>query len=284
MELTTIENENRTELMSLELTQAQFERISSVVYKLCRINLHLGKEVLVKARLAKRLRLLGMSNFEEYMDYLERDKSGKELSIMIDSLTTNKTSFFRESQHFEYLQRHLLPSLKAESNRIRIWSAGCSSGEEPYTLSVVIRETFPDVDRMDVRILATDISSKVLDTAKEALYNKDTLKDVPPDMVRKYFTCTQTKPMRIYKVNDNARSMIRFARLNLMDQWPMSGPFDVIFCRNVMIYFDKPTQQELVRRYWEMLRPGGHLFVGHSESLTATSHQFKYVQPAVYIK
>ncbi|MEN6370452.1 MAG: protein-glutamate O-methyltransferase [Armatimonadota bacterium] len=284
MELTTIECENKTELMSLELTQAQFERISDIVYKLCRINLHLGKEILVKARLAKRLRLLGVNSFEEYMDYLEHDRSGKELSIMIDSLTTNKTSFFRESQHFDYLQKHILPALKAESNRMRIWSAGCSSGEEPYTLSMVIRETFPDIGKMDVRILATDISSKVLEAAKEALYNKDTLQDVPADLVRKYFTCTQTKPVRIYKVNDNVRSMIRFARLNLMDQWPMSGPFDVIFCRNVMIYFDKPTQQDLVRRYWEMLRPGGYLFVGHSESLTSTSHEFKYVQPALYVK
>lgn len=270
--------------MSLDLTNKQFEKISEIVYKLCGINLHLGKEVLVKARLAKRLRWLGLNSFEGYMDYLEHDESGQELAIMIDSLTTNKTSFFRESQHFDYLRRHILPELKSRGNKIRIWSAGCSSGEEPYTLAIVIRETFPDIAKMDVRILATDISTKVLGTAKEAVYGQDVLRDVPPELVGKYFTCTRTKSPRTYKVNNDVKSMIRLAKLNLMEPWPMKGPFDAIFCRNVMIYFDKPTQQELVRRYFELLEPGGHLFVGHSESLTASSHQFKYVQPAVYIK
>lgn len=283
-ELMNEETGSKPELASLELSQSQFEKISSVVYNLCGINLHLGKEVLVKARLAKRLRLLGLNNFNEYIDYLEQDSSGQELSLMIDSLTTNKTSFFREPQHFDYLKQHILPAVRAKSNKLRIWSAGCSSGEEPYTLAIVIKETFSDADNMDIRILATDISTKVLGIAKEGIYSQDVLRDVAPELVSKYFTCIKANGNSTYKVNDDIKSLVCFARLNLMDEWPMKGPFDAIFCRNVMIYFDKPTQQELVRRYWELLAPEGHLFVGHSESLTASSHQFKYVQPAAYVK
>lgn len=270
------------DMLSLELNEMQFEKISQLMHRSCGINLCHGKEELVKARLTKRLRALRMSNFAQYLRYLEREESGQELTSMIDTLTTNKTSFFREPQHFNYLRQQILPNLKG--HRIRFWSAGCSSGEEPFSIAILLREEMPDVDSRDVRILATDISVRMLEKARKAVYEQEVLRDIPPQLLQKHFTCVQPKPPRIYQVNDNVKTMVRLARLNLMEAWPMKGAFDVIFCRNVMIYFDKPTRQELVNRFWEFLQPGGYLFVGHSESLAALSHKFRYVQPAVYVK
>jgi chemotaxis protein methyltransferase CheR len=272
------------DLMSVELSESQFGEIRRMLYKLCGIDLQSGKEALVKARLTKRLRVLELDTFRDYMRYLENDESGQEVAEMVDSLTTNKTSFFRESQHFDFLREAILPGLKAKGNGVKIWSAGCSSGEEPFTLAITLREEIPDVDRQDVRVLATDISTRVLSKAREAVYSFDVVRDVPMSLLNKHFTSIPAKPRPNYQVNQNVRALVHFARLNLMGQWPMKGSFDAIFCRNVMIYFDKPTQQALVHRYWEKLKPGGHLFVGHSESLTASSHEFRYVQPAVYQK
>lgn len=270
------------DLMSVELSDAQFDEIRKMLYKLCGIDLHAGKEALVKARLTKRLRLLNLPDFRSYMKYLENDTTGRELAEMIDQLTTNKTSFFRESQHFDYLCKVILPKLNPARDGLRIWSAGCSTGEEPFTLGVALHEALPKIGNMDVRILATDISTKVLAKAREATYSYETVRDMPASILGKYFTAIPAKPHPNYQVNQSVKDLVHFARLNLMGSWPMKGPFDAIFCRNVMIYFDKPTQQALVHRYWEKLRPGGYLFVGHSESLTASSHEFHYVQPAVY--
>jgi chemotaxis protein methyltransferase CheR len=270
------------DLMSVELSDAQFEEIRKMLYKMCGIDLHPGKEALVKARLTKRLRLLELSDFRSYMNYLESDDSGRELAEMIDSLTTNKTSFFRESQHFDYLCNVILPKLNPTRDGIRIWSAGCSSGEEPFTLGIALCEALPHIKDVDVRILATDISTRVLTKAREATYSYDVVRDLPMGILSKYFKPIPARPRPNYQVNQDVRDMVHFARLNLMGSWPMKGPFDAIFCRNVMIYFDKPTQQALIHRYWEKLKPGGHLFVGHSESLTASSHEYRYVQPAVY--
>ena len=175
-----------------------------------------------------------------------------------------------------------LPNVGANSETQR--SAGCSSGEEPYSIALLLREEIPDIDRWDVRILATDISSKILAIAREAVYAEQTVEDIPPQLLRKYFTCIQTPGARAYRVNENVRAMVRLGHLNLMEPWPMKGPFDVISCRNVMIYFDKATQQDLVQRFWKLLRPEGYLFIGHSESLTGSSHEFHYVQPAIYLK
>jgi chemotaxis protein methyltransferase CheR len=272
------------DLMSLELSDKQFEEIRQLLYRMCGIDLHSGKEGLVKARLTKRLRMLSLPDFGSYIKYLENDQSGHELAEMIDSLTTNKTSFFRESEHFDFLRKHILSEVKAKGSGIRIWSAGCSSGEEPFTLGIVLREELPNINRLDVRVLATDISNKVLDKARAATYHHDAVQGMPPGILGKYFTQVPAKPHPDYQVNANVKSLVHFARLNLMGPWPMKGPFDAIFCRNVMIYFDKPTQQALVHRYWEKLKPGGYLFVGHSESLTASSHEFQYAQPAVYRK
>jgi chemotaxis protein methyltransferase CheR len=268
-------------LLSVELTAAQFEWISQTVYQRSGINLQVGKENLVKARLMKQLRRLGLNSFDSYLEYIQNDSRGEELAVMVDALTTNKTSFFREPQHFDFLRTQVLPQL--QQKRLRLWSAACSSGEEPYTIAMLLREELPQVDTWDCRILATDISDRVLTKAREAVYEADAVKDIPYAFASRYLTKICTKP-DAYRISNNVQKLITFAKLNLMEPWPMSGPFDVIFCRNVMIYFDKSTRKALVHRFWELLKAGGHLFVGHSESLTTSSREFRYVHPAVYVK
>ena len=171
-----------------------------------------------------------------------------------------------------------------KSRRLHVWSAGCSSGEEPYSIAIHLREAIPDLQAWDVKVLATDLSTAVLARAREGIYDKQRLQDVPGMLRSKHFTCIEARPERRYQVKESLRKLVHFARLNLMDPWPMRGPFEVIFCRNVMIYFDKPTQGQLVERFSELLAPGGTLFIGHSESLTGVRHQLRYVEPTVYEK
>lgn len=269
-------------LMSIELSEKQFLKISQLVYRRCGINLREGKEALVRARLMKRLRALELDDFQQYIKYLESDKTEKELHLMLDLITTNKTSFFREPEHFDYLRQKIVPELKEK--RLRLWCAGCSSGEEPFSLAMLLRQEVSDIDGKDIRILATDISLRMLDRARKAQYGAETVSDLPRSFLQKYFARTPNGSSRQYQVKDEVRAMVRLAKLNLMESWPMKGPFNVIFCRNVMIYFDKATQQSLVKRFGNLLESGGYLFVGHSESLSAISHNLRYVQPAVYRK
>lgn len=273
-----------TENKSYELTARHFEEIAAFVYKTAGIRLLQGKEELVKSRLSHRLRALGLDNFDQYLALVKNDPSGRELTNFLDVLTTNKTSFFREARHFDFVRDNIIPQLRNNNEPIRIWSAGCSSGEEPYTLAMLLREHLPNIDRRDLRILATDLSTKVLHKAQAAIYDLETVQDMPAPYLQKYFSPITTSPARQFQVQDNVRQLVRFARLNLMGHWPMRGVFNFIFCRNVMIYFDKPTQGNLVRRFGEKLIPNGHLFIGHSESLTGTTHDFRYVQPALYVK
>jgi chemotaxis protein methyltransferase CheR len=268
----------------IPLTTAEFERICSILFDQSAIVLREGKEGLVRSRLAKHVRRLGLDSYSEYLEAVEADSSGQERSDMIDSLTTNKTSFYREGAHFEYLKDVVLPKLFATRERIRIWSAGCSSGEEPYTLAMLLHEIVRDPVQRDARILATDLSSKVLGMARAATYPEAAIAELPWASADRYFTRVNAGGQRAVRVRDDVCSLIRFARLNLMEKWPMEGGFQVIMCRNVMIYFDKQVQERLVNRFWELLAPGGHLFVGHSESLTSLKHRFAYVQPAVYVK
>ena len=168
------------------------------------------------------------------------------------------------------------------SDKMRFWSAACSSGEEPFTLGMVLGEAMPDIASRDVRVLATDISGRMLTVARAGAYDSERLADVPAKLRQKYFTRIATSSPRRYEANRFLMDLVRFARLNLMDPWPVRGPFDAIFCRNVMIYFDKRTQAGLIGRLCDLLRPGGYLFVGHAESLTGISHSLRYVQPALY--
>jgi chemotaxis protein methyltransferase CheR len=267
-------------LISSELSEAQFRAIRDLTYRVCGINMHEGKEGLVRTRLARRVQMLGFDGFDAYVEHVRQPGNGAELAEMIDALTTNKTSFFREGQHFDFVRSTVLPSA---GNRLRIWSAGCSSGEEAVTLAMLLLEHFPAA-ATDARILATDISARVLRLAREGVYSATAAQDIPPAMLARHFTRQQGPNGLTYRAGDRVRSLIRFARLNLMAEWPMQGPFEMIFCRNVMIYFDRETQERLVNRFWEMLAPGGYLFVGHSESLTSLAHRFRYVQPALYVR
>jgi chemotaxis protein methyltransferase CheR len=276
------EQKKTVDLTSLDLSQKHFLKISKMIYQMCGISLREGKEALVRFRLLKRLRALGMESFKEYIDFLEHDSSGKEIRSLIDVMTTNKTNFFREITHFNYLREKILPDLKGP--RLRFWCAGCSSGEEPFSLAIVLREEIADIDKRDIKILATDISLKMLEKVRQACYSQEMLGDISPLLLQKYFIRVRSESTTLCQVKHEIRAMVRIGRLNLIEPWPMKGLFHVIFCRNVMIYFDRQTQQELINRFWEFLHPGGHLFIGHSESLLAITHNFKYMNPAVYRK
>jgi len=271
-------------LAEIPLRAAEFREIARLVREVAGIHLREGKEGLVRSRLARRLRTVGVTSFGAYVERMRADGTGRELAEMVDLLTTNKTDFWREPAHFDYLRDTILDGHPVDAP-LRLWSAGCSSGEEPYTLAVVVREALADVDRRDVRILATDISRRVLAHAKAGIYSAAVMEGVPAPLRRKHFArAADARQPGAWQATPALRTMIAFASLNLMGPWPMRGPFDAILCRNVMIYFDKPTQQRLVERFWELLAPGGHLFVGHSESLSGLHHRFRYVQPAVYRK
>jgi chemotaxis protein methyltransferase CheR len=271
---------------SLKLTSKQFAKITRLVYEISGIDLHEGKEELVKARLLKRLKHLKIADFEHYLKYVANDKRGAEIRTMVDVLTTNKTHFYRESEHLDFMRDVILPGLP--KGPVRIWSAGCSSGEEPYSIAIVLQETLLKTAKYDVKILATDISDRMMEKARQGIYEEETLKTLPRQLTLKYFRRVDFKTGhdhgRRYRIIPELQSMVSFAKLNLMDEWPMQGLFDAIFCRNVMIYFDKPTQEKLVSRFWSYLREGGYLMVGHSESLTFLSHNYRYLKPAVYQK
>lgn len=275
-------------MISSELRDIDYERISRLVYEQCGINLHEGKRELVKARLGKRLREGNFKSFGAYYSYVTTDEGTDELISMIDSLSTNLTYFFREESHFLKLRQIITEMLNApthagQSEKLKIWSAGCSTGEEPYSLAMTVCEC-ANGSSNDAKIKATDISTRVLQMAVKGVFNQDKLKNVSSVMLKKYFQMGCGRWQGHYRIKKNISNMIHFSRFNLMDTPPSSYRFDIIFCRNVMIYFDKVTQAALVNRFYQCLNKGGHLFIGHSESLTGLSHEFKYVEPSVYRK
>ncbi|MFB3924428.1 MAG: protein-glutamate O-methyltransferase CheR [Syntrophales bacterium] len=269
-----------------ELRDVDFDKIRTLVHNLCGIDLHEGKRELVKARLGKRLRQGNFRSFAEYYRYVTTEEGADELISMIDSISTNLTSFFREDSHFQKLRMILPALLKMEDQnsrmpRLRIWCAGCSTGEEAYSIAMTLKETLGEKPA-DVKIWATDISTKVLKTAAAGIFPAEKVKKIPVDMIRKYFAVGQGSWTGYYRVKNFLRNSIEFARFNLMDPPPPGDSFDIIFCRNVMIYFNKMTQGILVGRFYSRLKPGGYLFIGHSESLTGLVHKFKYIEPSVY--
>lgn len=276
-------------VQELVLSEKEFRLISDLVYKHCGINLHDGKKELVRARLAKRLREGNFDTFSEYIRHVLEDPTGREFSMLVDSLSTNLTKFFREEQHFEYLRSQFLPRILAakqarQSPRIRGWSAGCSTGEEPYSIAITLLEAVAGRGHWDVKLLATDVSTRVLERAKKGVYDKERVDPIPLPLRNKYLLHRKDRGRDLYEVGDALRNVILFRYLNLMEDWPVRGPLDFIFCRNVMIYFDKPTQGRLINRYYDLLASGGVLFTGHSESLTGIEHRFRYVQPTIYAK
>lgn len=271
------------------LTEKDFRKISQLVHNHCGINLHSGKKELVRARLAKRLRLGKFHSFPQYMRHVLDDKTGVEFSVLIDSLSTNLTSFFRESQHFDFLHEKFLPALlerkqKDRRFKIRAWSAGCSSGEEPYSIAITLLEAVQGRGRYDIKVLATDISTSTLKIAKTGIYTLERVKPVPAIQKQKFLIPHHAKGQKVFEVSNTLRNIVIFNYLNLMNDWPIKATLDFIFCRNVMIYFDKPTQARLINRFWDLLDSGGILFTGHSESLTGIEHKFNYIQPTIYMK
>jgi len=270
------------------LSDREFSLFSRLVYEKAGINLHEGKKELVRSRLSRRLRSLRMSQFKEYYKFLMADESGEELIHMLDAISTNLTSFFREPKHFAFLEQNALPAVLANSRSrtrpLNIWSAGCSSGEEPYTLSICLHEVAESRPELNFRVTATDISTRMLATATNGVYHASQVQAIAPNVLRKYFQRGQGNWTGHYRLKPFIRNSIEFRRLNLMEPFPFTTKFQIIFCRNVMIYFDKLTQSRLVNKYYDCLEPGGYLFIGHSESLMGTEHRFKYVQPTIYQK
>ena len=240
-----------------------------------------GKERLVAARLGKQLKAGGFRTFRHYYDRVKADASGELLIGLIDALTTNHTGFLREPAHFDYL-RELICTEYRNRTRFDIWSAASATGEEPYTLLFSALATQDSRPSIDVRILASDISTRALSIARKGTYTRDRLAVLPAAWVTRFFERLRETALDQFQVNQDLRARMSFQRINLIETLPITSTFPVIFCRNVMIYFSKATQTDLVQRLSAKLEPGGYLFVGHSESLSGISHNLRYVRPAVY--
>jgi len=274
--------------MEQEMPDHLFQQFSRLVYELSGINLHRGKKALLQARVNKRLRATGIASYGEYFKVLTSGIDPEEFVHFLDTISTNLTYFFRESQHFDFLDKVALPELIEKKRkdgvyRIRIWSAGCSTGEEPYSLAMCVLAHLPDIAIWDLKILATDISTRVLEAANRGVYSEEKVQKVPPALRQTYFHRIRNQNGRPdFQIAPHLKRIVTFHRLNLKDPYPFRGLFDLIFCRNVMIYFDKKTQEELVNRMAAFLSQGGYFCVGHSESLTGLAHKLSYVQPAIY--
>lgn len=262
-----------------------FQRLSSFIHERVGIKLPPSKRTMLEARLQKRLRLLNYPSYESYVDYVFSDVGmEKELRNLIDVVTTNTTEFFREPKHFDYLVKGVLPDwIRRHGNRrLNLWSAGCSIGMEPYTLAMVLSDFSEQFGGFSFHILATDISSRALQTAVKAVYDEDRISSVPDVLCKKYLLRSKDRSKKLIRIAPEIRSLVEFQRLNFMEQFSFSNPLDVIFCRNVIIYFDKPTQERLFKQFCECLRPGGFLFIGHSESLAGMNLPLVQAAPTVY--
>lgn len=269
----------------MKLSDDEFSQIRSLVYERFGIHLTEAKKSLVVGRLQKTLRLLGLTSFQQFYDYLLADTSGAALDALVNQISTNHTFFYRESSHFVFLRETVLPEITRMLNRenqrdIRLWCAGCSSGEEAYTIVMEMMAHFGDQYHLwDAGLLATDISAKALNKAMAASYSAENVNNAPP-YARRHFRKNRDGS---WSVAPSVAREVTFRRFNLMNAaFPFKKPFHAIFCRNVMIYFDQPTRAALVRKFYDVLAPGGYLFIGHSESLGRVQELFEYVLPAVY--
>jgi chemotaxis protein methyltransferase CheR len=273
-----------------DLTREEYELFRQLVYKQTGINLGDQKMQLVRARLGKRLRAGNFRSYRAYYEHVKGDKSGRELHYLVDAISTNTTHLFREKQHFDFLAQTLRDWLadrawRERQREVRIWSAACSSGEEPHSIAMTAHDALHNAGGVGLKILATDICTAVLEKAKEGIYDAHRVGTVPSPFRHRYFTTIQHKPQPLVQVVPELRRLITFAYLNLMaEKFPFRYPFDLVFCRNVMIYFDRPTQQAVVAKLARHIRPGGYLLIGHSESLNAIKHSLKYVRPTIYQK
>lgn len=270
-----------------EFSDEDFRALRSLVREVTGITLSEAKRELVYGRLSRRLRVLGLSSFRQYRELLSGPQGKDELSEFANAVTTNLTSFFREAHHFEYLREQLLLPLAGAAGRgprVRIWSAGCSTGEEPYSIAMTIAETLPDWHRRDIRILATDLDTEVLARASAGVYGEERVAGMSSRRLSTWFTRLNPndRGRAMYRIDPRLAGLVTFRQLNLMHPLPMRGPLDVIFCRNVIIYFDKETQRQMFRRLAPLQRPGDLLFLGHSEGLFKVSSDWSLVGRTVY--
>ncbi|MFW5687294.1 MAG: CheR family methyltransferase [Bacteroidota bacterium] len=273
----------------LQMPDAVFDRLSSFIFTQCGIKMPPVKKVMLQSRLQRRLRELNMNSYEEYCDFvLSKDGEALELIHMIDVVTTNKTDFFREPAHFDFLTHHVFPEIipeKTAGNCLKIWSAGCSSGEEVYTLALVISEYAEKAGKTDYSILGTDISTRILQKAFNAVYTEDRVANIPLEIKRKYFLRSKDRAKPTVRLIPEIRKKASFQRLNFMDEkYNVQEMFDIIFCRNVLIYFDRPTQQMVINRLCRNLKPGGYFFLGHSESITGMQVPLLQLKPTIFRK
>lgn len=272
-----------TEEREFAFTDRHFTTIRGLVEKHTGITLADAKRQMVYSRLARRIRSLGLKDFGTYCELIEQDDE-EELTHFVNAVTTNLTAFFREAHHFRYLQELFSQRVEGrDSNRkARIWSAGCSTGEEPYSIAMELKEILPQ--GWDAKILATDLDSSVVEAARRGIYSKERVEGISGSRLKRWFLKGKNGSDGKVRVRRELRDMIAFRQLNLMHEWPFKGPFDAIFCRNVLIYFNKDTQRKLVDRYADFLIPNGHLFLGHSESLFKVSNRFELIGNTIYTR
>lgn len=274
---------------TIRLAERDYNFICRLVYDRSRIHLGPDKKALVSGRLTKRLRQLQLPDFDEYCQLLRSPAGETELRFLIDRISTNHTTFFREAKHFDFLREIVFPQWRARPGAkrepFRFWSAACSSGEEPYSLAIQLAEYLAPASSNAWSIEASDISTRVLDMAFAGVYETERLAGLRKEWLRRYFQKGVRDWVGHFRIKEELRERVRFHQLNLLENnYPFTKPFDVIFCRNVMIYFDRPTQEALVGYLAERLVPGGYLMVGHSESLSGVKHPLQLVQPAIYLK
>jgi chemotaxis protein methyltransferase CheR len=244
-----------------------------------------SKRQLIQRRVTNRLKATGIHSIRAYMDYL-KEGHPEEVEQFSNAVTTNLTAFFRENQHFEFLRNTILPEVakkqRSGTKKLRIWSAGCSTGEEPYSIAMTLREAIPDINNWDAKILATDLDSDVLAKSAAGVYPINRVDKVDKQLLKKWFRKKETSEGAWVKASPQLQELITFRQLNLMHEWPLKGKFDLIFCRNVIIYFDKPTQQKLISRYHKHIQRDGYLILGHSESLHNVSDDFNLLGKTIY--
>ncbi len=268
------------------LTDRDFSYIQKLVIDKTGIVLSDAKYNMVYSRLTKRLRSLSLPDFSSYCQLL-KDCSGNEFNNFVNAITTNLTFFYREQHHFDYVINHLIPywkKVRSKERRIRIWSAGCSTGEEPYSIAITLLEHFDDIKHWDVKILATDLDSNVVSQAKKGIYTRDRIDGLQGSLVKKWFKRGRGTHDGMVRVVPALQELITFKQLNLLESWPFYGSFDLIFCRNVLIYFNKATQKELAERYANIMQDDATLFLGHAESLFKVSQRFKSLGNTIYHK
>ncbi|HON19153.1 MAG TPA: protein-glutamate O-methyltransferase [Salinivirgaceae bacterium] len=269
---------------NIELTDKEFNLLSSFIYNEYGIKMPPIKKVMLQSRLQKRLKVLGMRSFKEYCDYVFSAEGSNEVIHMMDVVSTNKTDFFREPIHFDFLRETILPELVANGQRsVKIWSAGSSSGEEAYTIAITISEFAETKNPIDFQIIGTDISTQVLKTAIEGIYKEDKIANLPLSIKKKYFLRSKDPEKKLVRIVPQLRQKVKFGRLNLMDDiYPINETFDIVFCRNTLIYFDRPTQEKVINKLCQHLRPNGYFFLGHSESITNMAVPLMHLKPTIF--